>query len=757
MPADPTSANDPSLTLTFVLTRDDQAGFDRHLQALYDPSSPAFQEFQPARALADRFGPSRRRYGNVRRWLRAAGFTIVDHAGDRLTLTARGPASLVERTFDVRLHTYRRGDTLFRAADRAPAVPPAIAAAVQSISGLNDLARPRPVIDAIRKNWHEVLCQIITLACPGIPAERRQKILEVCRTAFDYNGDPYDTAFFTLLGLDCSTTPTTSTTLPPPTTTTTTMPFGPTMTRGRAPIAPGAWLGNDGSGQTIAIVAFDTFDRNDVADYLALRGLPPERINDLTQVHVNGGATAGANQAEVLLDINAALTMAPGARVVVYDAPFTGAGSFQAVFNAMINDGVTVISNSWAYCEDQTTLADVQSLDAVLANAAAAGISVFNATGDTGSTCLDGRPNTITVPAGSPNATAVGGSSLTPGAVPGIYGSETWWDGSAANPPTGQGGFGVSVFFDRPAYQAGQHSGTKRSIPDVVANADPANGTMICQASTGGCPNGRLYGGTSIAAPKWAAFAAVLNQAQGRNLGNLNPLLYPLAGTAAFHTPASMGSDFAHVGLGSPNLNAIHLALANQTAGAPSASVSHVIPFAERAAGSAIVVPNGVPADGVTRGYILVQLRDAAGNVVSGKTVTLAANPNTHVVVTPASGVSSSDNGAVVFTATNTTPETVTFTATDTTVGTVLQATAEIVFEVPAAAAGNIVASLQTVTANGTDHHTDGHLARRAESADARERSAAPTRDRPRRHHDHRRQRHRQQWRSPIYCNQPVQ
>ena len=38
--------------------------------------------------------------------------------------------------------------------------------------------------------------------------------------------------------------------------------------------------------------------------------------------------------------------------------------------------GVTIISNSWAYCEDQTTLADVQSIDLVLQSAAAAGINV---------------------------------------------------------------------------------------------------------------------------------------------------------------------------------------------------------------------------------------------------------------------------------------------------------------------------------------------------------------------------------------------
>ena len=105
-------------------------------------------------------------------------------------------------------------------------------------------------------------------------------------------------------------------------------------------------------------------------------------------------------------------------------------------------------------------------------------------------------------------------------------------------------------------------------MPDVVINADPKAGVVLCQADAGGCPNGLLYGGTSNAAPLWAAITPDLNQSLGHNVGALNPLIYPLAGTNAFHSASSMGSDFAHVGLGSPNIDGILLALGNQTAGA---------------------------------------------------------------------------------------------------------------------------------------------------------------------------------------------
>ena len=453
----------------------------------------------------------------------------------------------------------------------------------------------------------------------------------------------------------------------------------------------------DGTGQTIGFVQFDTFLRSDVSDYLALIGLPQSRMDNLSQVHVNGGAPLGADQSEVLLDVKTALTIAPGAKLVVYDAPL--GSSFQSVFNAAINGGSTIISNSWAYCESQTTLADVLSIEAILQSAAASGISVFNASGDSGSTCLDGSANTVAVPASSPSATAVGGSSvqLTPGLT---YGTETWWDGTAATPPTGSGGFGVSKFFSRPSYQDGISASPMRSVPDVVANADPAHGFIICQASNGGCPNGKWYGGTSRTAPMWAAFTARLNHALGGNLGAANPQLYPLGLTNGFRSAASMGSDFAHVGLGSPNVVELYLALAGQTAGLPDAATSSLLAFVP---GNALqeLLPNGYPADGMTAVLIRVQLQDANGNTVHGKTVSLTANPGSHALITPANGVSTVDNGTVVFSVTNDTAEEVTFTATDTSDGIVIAQTVTIPFVPRRSTAGSIFAAPTMVQNNG--------------------------------------------------------
>ena len=593
------------------------------------------------------------------RYLKKNGFELVEGSANRLTLTVRGTRAEAERALEIRISDYRIGDKIFYANEVDPLLPKAVAQHVGDINGLNNLATPQPIIIKGIGDVFNALGRYISLISRPINIVYQIAVAAGVKPAID-----------------------------PP---------------------PPAWQGVDGTGQTIGLLQFDTFNVNDVIDYIQLIGLPPSTINNLTLVHVNGGAGAlpGPHQDEVLLDIDNVLSIAPGAKIRVYDAPFNGTTSgYVALFNAMIADGVDIISNSWASCEDQVSLADAQGIDTVLQTAAAAGISVFNATGDSGSTCLDGSPNTITVPADSPNATAVGGTTLT--LEPGFtYGNETWWNGATDTPPSGQGGFGTSKFFSRPAYQNGLNAMSKRSVPDVVVNADPTSGALICAKSLGGCPTGLYYGGTSSSAPIWAAFTALLNQSQGSNLGTLNPLLYPLANTDSFHHALAIGSDFAHVGLGSPNLARLHQVLTSQLTGTVSTSVSQVgveIP-------SSLVwqtetsTLGGVPADGLTKVAVVVRLADGNGNVIIGHNVALTINGGS-ATITPTSGVTTVDNGAVVFYVTDLTPETLTFTATDTTSGIVLDQKPSITFVTPPAANAGINAFPTPVTADGVSATT---------------------------------------------------
>jgi hypothetical protein len=70
-------ANQP-LTLTVVLKRSDQAGFERYLRDVYDPHSPGFHHFFSQRRLADRFGPTPQTYAQVLNYLRTNGFDLVE-------------------------------------------------------------------------------------------------------------------------------------------------------------------------------------------------------------------------------------------------------------------------------------------------------------------------------------------------------------------------------------------------------------------------------------------------------------------------------------------------------------------------------------------------------------------------------------------------------------------------------------------------------------------------------------------------------
>jgi kumamolisin len=663
------------LVLTFSLRRDDQNGFDRYLHAVYEPHSAIYRRFLTQQQIADRFGPSRRNYNALIAYLRGHGFTITAGSTNRLTVTTSVTRAQAERALGIRIRDYNLGQREFYANDRDPVLPVQIASSVQSVQGLSDYAQPQ-------RAFKDLTYQIVTSYCAAVndiqsvsftiqdackAITNKIEKYEACVTAAHVtlkHDDPFEQQLQKQLS----------------------------AARSKNCTYPGDPV-YDGTGQKIGLLEFSGFNTADVQNFLALIGYSSTVFGNFSEIKLNGGAAVGPYESEVLLDADSVLTITPGAKVVVYNAPFSAPGSsFQQLFNAMISDGDTVISNSWFYCENQTTAADAQSIDSILANAAASGITVLNATGDSGSMC--GPGNSIAVPADSPHGTAVGGSTVTSG--PGdVYASEKWWNTLAATPPGGAGGYGVSQFFSAPTYQAGLSGSAMRSVPDLVLEADPSDGVQICQADAGGCPTGLLYGGTSNSTPIMAAVVAQLNQELGRNLGELNPLIYPLANTAAFNNAVALNSDFAHVGLGSPKIDALALALSGQTAGAPDAGES-LVGGAPSVGGG--ISPQFVPADGATPASVVVEVLDANDHAVSGQTVALSANAGASATISPAS-VASNDYGQAVFSVTDLNAENVTLTATAGAV-TITQTT-EVDFFVPSATTAGLVASPSNVTADG--------------------------------------------------------
>ena len=175
--------------------------------------------------------------------------------------------------------------------------------------------------------------------------------------------------------------------------------------------------GTDGTGQTIAIIELGGgFGSSDLDPYFAGLGLP---VPSVTAASVDGavnqpGQDPNGADGEVLLDIEVAGGVAPGAAQVVYFAPNTDQGFVDAVTTAVhATPTPVVVSISWGQSEDSWTAQARTSLDQAMADAAALGVTVTVAAGDNGSS--DGQSGSgihVDFPASSPHALACGGTSL---------------------------------------------------------------------------------------------------------------------------------------------------------------------------------------------------------------------------------------------------------------------------------------------------------------------------------------------------------
>ncbi|RQR52039.1 peptidase S53 [Burkholderia sp. Bp9126] len=323
----------------------------------------------------------------------------------------------------------------------------------------------------------------------------------------------------------------------------------------------------DGAGQCIAIIELGGgYRAADIAQYF--RGLGIATPPTLVDVNVGNGRNAPTGDpsgpdGEVALDIEIAGAIAPAATIAVYFAPNSDAGFIQAV-NAAVNDTKhrpSVISISWGGPEAIWQAQSAHAFDRVLQAAAAQGITVCAASGDSGSGdgLQDGAEH-VDFPASSPYVLGCGGTHLDALPGQGIRAEVVWNDDAAGG---GAGGGGVSTLFDLPAWQQGlavtRADGSmaplaKRGVPDVAGDASPLTGYEVAIAGTPA-----VLGGTSAVAPLWAALLARINAAAGASAGWINPVLYRHPGALRDITEGANGAYAAArgwdacTGLGSPN------------------------------------------------------------------------------------------------------------------------------------------------------------------------------------------------------------
>jgi len=305
----------------------------------------------------------------------------------------------------------------------------------------------------------------------------------------------------------------------------------------RAAYVPGTSL--TGTGQSVALLQFDGYYASDIANYRTQFGLPNI---PLVNVAVDGGvSTPTSNNVEVCLDIEMVMSMAPGVSTIyVYEAP--NPSPWVDLLSKIANDNLAKqISCSWGGGS-----ADPAS-EAIFQQMATQGQSFFNASGDS-----DAFTGAVPFPADSPNVTEVGATTLTTTGAGGAYVSETVWNWGGG---TGSSG-GVSTVYSIPSWQTGINmtanlgSTSMRNIPDVALTGD--NVYVSCNNGSS-----ETVGGTSCAAPLWAAFTALINQqalANGRtSVGFLNPAIYSIGTSAAYSTDFSDTTTGNNFNSSSPN------------------------------------------------------------------------------------------------------------------------------------------------------------------------------------------------------------
>lgn len=343
--------------------------------------------------------------------------------------------------------------------------------------------------------------------------------------------------------------------------------------------APLRKMGIDGAGETIVAFEVDGFSPSDLSLFERLY-LPPSEHN--IQPAVVGGQ-GGPVTGESDLDLETLMEIAPRAHLVYFNLlnNLKGTESVGTVlanaFSAATKQYPGAIwSISLGFCEMAFNLADFQTMDSIIASAEQRGTSVFASSGDSGG--LECTPPSdwgpvptqndvgVNVPAALSTVTGVGGTSLSLTAAGNYYGETAWTDPALSQ---GSGG-GVSSILAQPPWQVAAglpppSSSNGRAVPDVAADADPNTGNVVI---VGG--EQRLVGGTSLAAPIWAGFGALidgyLRHLGKRPLGFANSVLYRLAATTPpyppFHEITGGGNDFylagpgynKVTGLGSPDV-----------------------------------------------------------------------------------------------------------------------------------------------------------------------------------------------------------
>ncbi len=477
-----------TLQLDLVLPLRDPAGLKSFLSDLYNPASPNYRHFLTPQQFTARFGPTQDQYDAVLRFAKNYGLQVVGGSRDGMDVQVKASVATIETALHVSMRVYQHPteSRTFFSPDAEPVVD--LPFNLWHISGLDNYSIPHPLYSK----------KSDVAAVRGIDAE---KLVTHATT-----GSGPSASF---LGSDM-----------------------------RAAYYGGTAL--TGAGQNLGLFEYLGTDLADLTTYFKNAG-QTNKV-PVTVLSTDGTSTscvdtrAGGrcDDTEQTLDMTQAIGMAPGLSSLVMYVGSTDT----AIISAMTTHSPlpTTIGCSWGW-----TPADPKTLDPYFEKMAAQGQNFFAASGDSSTWSTRNEA----WPADDAYVVSVGGTDLVTASAAGAWKSETAWVDS---------GGGISP--DKVAIPAWQKlsgvinstnkgSTTYRNGPDVSANA---NFTFYVCADQTTC-TANDYGGTSFAAPMWAAYIALVNQQRAANgkttIGFINPDIY-----AENVTAATYAADFHDISSG---------------------------------------------------------------------------------------------------------------------------------------------------------------------------------------------------------------
>jgi len=526
------------LTATVWLKIKNRAALEAALERLYDPSSAQYHQWMSADALAA-YAPGAEEVAIVKEELQSHGLTLLADDPQRLSVRARGTLASMESTFHTQIGTFRKGTQTFYA-NRTPATLSGPAGELTlSVSGLDNLQmaptaphRPLGPQKAMALSQAQAaggIEQILTDRC----------FLDQPRTVTF--GSPPNLPYATYTGnyFDPGS-----------------KLCGHSVAQIRAAYGMDAAYarGLQGQGQTIVLIEFADLPTvlSDVNAFSRLNDLPPLRESQFEVVFPDGKPVIPASASSVRqipADVEWAHAMAPKAHVtvVIPSAPDDEDIQF-ALYYAISHHLGSIISLGSVGDEPDYGPRSIQPYDQIIALAAASGIAVNVGAGEASDFLVGSSVGGVGVPADSPHATAVGGTSLgIPDGRGGL--TETGYEeqlseiaaphfDTPVGPPEPVEPFvdqaigtqgGESLLFAKPAYQRSLQ-GSGRLMPDVSVSSgfgllgqlfvftDPVEGQQV-----------GVWGGTQLASTVFSGMWALANEHAHHRLGQAAPAIAHMA------------------------------------------------------------------------------------------------------------------------------------------------------------------------------------------------------------------------------------